>query len=472
MAEAKYDYGMIGLGTMGRNLLLNMSDHSYAVAGFDLDADKVDSLKKEGEGRKIFGADTLQEFVDALKTPRTILLLVPAGDPVDKVISGLKPLLSPEDLILDCGNSHYTDTDRRVTTLAKDNIHFMGVGVSGGEQGARFGPSIMPGGSQDAYERIGAMLEAVAAKVNDEPCVTYLGPGASGHYVKMVHNGIEYAIMQLIAEAYHILKEVGGLNNEELHTTFAKWNEGKLRSFLIEITGEIFARRDDLTQNMLVDMILDSAQQKGTGKWTSQDGMDLVVPIPAIDTALSARYLSADKKQRMEGEKALKGPQAQVQIDKNDLVAALEDALHFCMIVSYAQGLTLLSEASKKYGYELKLEEVAKIWRGGCIIRSTLLEDIRAAYAQAPDLASIMLNDKIAHDLYTSQKGVRYVLSLAVEAGVPMPDMMSCVAYYDSYRRAWMPSNLIQAQRDYFGAHTYQRTDREGIYHTHWEQKQ
>ncbi len=472
MAEAKYDYGMIGLGTMGRNLLLNMSDHSYAVAGFDLDADKVASLKKEGEGRKILGADTLQEFVDALKTPRTILLLVPAGDPVDKVILGLKPLLSPEDLIMDCGNSHYTDTDRRVSTLAKDNIHFMGVGVSGGEMGARFGPSIMPGGAQDAYERIGAMLEAISAKVNDEPCVTYLGPGASGHYVKMVHNGIEYAIMQLIAEAYHILKEVGGLSNEELHATFAKWNEGKLKSFLIEITADIFARRDDLTQNLLVDMILDSAQQKGTGKWTSQDAMDLVVPIPAIDAALSARYLSADKTQRTQGEKVLKGPQAQAQIDRQELIDAVEEALYFSMIISYAQGLTLLHEASAKCGYELKLEEVAKIWRGGCIIRSSLLEDIRAAYDKDPGLISIMLDEKIAHELYTHQQGLRRVLATAVETGVPMPDMMACVAYYDAYRRAWMPSNLIQAQRDYFGAHTYQRVDREGVFHTHWEQKQ
>lgn len=463
---------MIGLGTMGRNLLLNMSDHSYAIAGFDLDADKVASLKKEGEGRKIFGADTLQEFVDALKTPRTILLLVPAGDPVDKVISGLKPLLSPEDLIMDCGNSHYTDTNRRVEALTKDNLHFMGVGVSGGEAGARFGPSIMPGGSQDAYERIGAMLEAISAKVNNEPCVTYLGPGASGHYVKMVHNGIEYSIMQLIAEAYHILKETGGMTNEELHATFARWNEGKLRSFLVEITADIFARRDDLTQNMLVDMILDSAQQKGTGKWTSQDAMDLVVPIPAIDTALSARYLSADKRQRTEGEKVLKGPQSTPPIDKNELAAIVEDTLYFCMIVSYAQGLTLLSEASRQYGYELRLEEVAKIWRGGCIIRSGLLEDIRAAYAQVPALASILLDEKIAHALYTHQKGMRRTVSIAAEAGVPIPDMMSCLAYYDSYRRAWMPSNLIQAQRDYFGAHTYLRTDREGVFHTYWEQKQ
>lgn len=472
MSEAKYDYGMIGLGTMGRNLLLNMSDHSYAVAGFDLDADKVNSLKKEGEGRKILGAATLQEFVDALKSPRTILLLVPAGDPVDKVILGLKPLLSAEDLIMDCGNSHYTDTDRRVTALAKDNIHFMGVGVSGGEMGARFGPSIMPGGSQDAYERIGAMLEAVSAKVNDEPCVAYLGPGASGHYVKMVHNGIEYAIMQLIAEAYHILKEIGGMSNEELHETFAKWNEGKIRSFLIEITAEIFARRDDLTKGMLIDMILDSAQQKGTGKWTSQDAMDLVVPIPAIDTALSARYLSADKQQRTEGEKMLKGPQSQVQIGKEELVSALEDAIYFSMIISYAQGMTLLTQASKHYGYELKLEEIAKIWRGGCIIRSGLLEHIRAAYAQDKDLVSILLDEKLAHDVYTHQQGIRRVLSVAVEAGVPMPAMMSCLAYYDSYRRAWMPSNLIQAQRDFFGAHTYHRTDREGVFHTQWEQKQ
>ncbi|MCW3126271.1 MAG: gnd 2, partial [Bacteroidetes bacterium] len=356
MAEAKYDYGMIGLGTMGRNLVYNICDHNYSVSGFDLDVGKVEALKQESAGRKIFGADNLQQFIDSLNQPRTILLLVPAGDPVDKVIAGLKPLLSHEDLILDCGNSHYTDTNRRIEQLAKDNIHFMGVGVSGGESGARYGPSIMPGGALEAYERIGAMLEAISAKINNEPCVAYLGPGSSGHYVKMVHNGIEYALMQLIAEAYHLLKEKGAMTNDELHSVFAKWNEGKLKSFLIEITAEIFKKKDDLTENSLIDMILDSAQQKGTGKWASQDAMDLVVPIPVIDTALSARYLSADKAERVAGEKKLNGPQTDFNTGKNELVDWLEQALYFAMITSYAQGLTLLYQASKRYDYELKLE--------------------------------------------------------------------------------------------------------------------
>jgi 6-phosphogluconate dehydrogenase len=472
MADAKYDYGMIGLGTMGRNLVLNLCDHGYSVAGFDLDVKKVESLKSEGEGQKVFGAENMQQFIDSLKTPRTIMLLVPAGDPVDKVVAGLKPLLGRDDLIMDCGNSHYTDTNRRTEQLLKDNIHFMGVGVSGGEFGARFGPSIMPGGAIEAYERIGAMLEAVSAKVNNEPCVTYLGPGSAGHYVKMVHNGIEYALMQLIAETYHLLKEHGGMNNDELHATFSKWNQGILKSFLIEITAEIFAKKDDLTGGALVDMILDSAQQKGTGKWTSQDAMDLGVPIPIIDTALSARYLSADKKERTEGEKKLRGPHFDLTTGKQQLVDLLEQSFFFSMIVSYAQGMTLLYQASKEYGYELKLEEVAKIWRGGCIIRSTLLEDIRTAFSQKADLTSIMLSDNISQELNRAQDSIRKTLKIAVEVGVPMPAMMSSVAYYDSYRRAWMPSNLIQAQRDFFGAHTYARTDREGVFHTQWEQKQ
>ena len=472
MTETKYDYGMIGLGTMGRNLAYNLCDHGYSVSGFDLDATKVETLKQEGKERKIFGADNLKQFIDSLDVPRKIMLLVPAGKAVDTIISELKAFLSSEDLLMDCGNSHYTDTDRRIEALAKDNIHFMGIGISGGESGARYGPSIMPGGAMEAYGHIAAMLEAVSAKVNNEPCVAYLGPGSSGHYVKMVHNGIEYALMQLIAEAYHLLRECCIMSNDELHYVFLKWNDGMLQSFLIEITAEIFVKADDLSNNSLLDMVLDSAEQKGTGRWTSQDAMDLLVPIPTIDAALSARYLSADKAERTEGEKKLKGPHVVLSDYKQELVDELEQALYFSMIMSYAQGMALLYQASKEYQYELRLEEIARIWRGGCIIRSSLLKDIRAAYHTRPDLPNVLLDDNFGQILNTAQKGIRQTLKVAVDAGVPMPAMMSALTYYDSYRRAWLPSNLIQAQRDFFGAHTYTRIDREGIFHSDWEQRQ
>ena len=469
MAEAKYDCGVIGLGTMGRNLAYNLCDHGYSVSGFDLDTAKVQVLKEEGKEKNIFGADTLEQFVLSLSLPRKIILLVPAGKAVDSVISQLKTFLTGEDLLMDWGNSHYTDTNRRIEVLAKDNIHFMGIGISGGESGARHGPSIMPGGAVEAYGQIGPMLEAISAKVNNEPCVAYLGPGSAGHYVKMVHNGIEYAIMQLISEAYHLLKECCLMNNDELHDVFLKWNDGPLQSYLMEITADIFTRQDDLSSNYLVDMILDSAGQKGTGKWTSQDAMDIGVPIPAIDAALSARYLSADKTGRTEAEKKLKGPYITLGDDAKELVDELEQALYFSMIISYAQGMSLLYQASKEYQYKLKPEDIARIWRGGCIIRSSLLKDIRAAYSSQPDLSNLLLDDSIAQNIAKSQEGIRHTLNVSVDAGIPMPAMMACLAYYDSYRRSWLPSNLIQAQRDFFGAHTYARTDREGIFHTQWE---
>ena len=473
MAEQQYDFGMIGLGTMGRNLVFNMADHGFSVSGFDQDGKQVDNLEKEKGERKVHGTRSPKEFVDSLKQPRVIMLLVPAGKIVDAVVAELKPLLSNEDLIMDCGNSHYTDTNLRTEALAKENIHFMGVGVSGGEQGARFGPSIMPGGNRSAYDRVASMLEAVSAKVNgNEPCVTYLGTGSSGHYVKMVHNGIEYGLMQLISETYQLLKEVGGLNNDELQQVYKTWNEGRLQSFLVSITADIFKQKDDLTDSRLIDMILDSAGQKGTGAWTSEDAMALQVPIPVIDAAVTARNLSGLKSERVLAGQKLKSPAGSFSITKTELINLLEQALYFATITTYAQGMALLQRASKEYNYGLNLSDVAKIWRGGCIIRATLLEPISAAYTQQPDIANLMMSDIVAVELANSQSGIRKAVGIAAEAGAPVPAIMAALAYYDTYRHAWLPANLLQAQRDYFGAHTYKRNDRDGVFHSHWNQKE
>jgi len=470
MEENKYQFGMIGLGTMGRNIIFNMSDHGYSVAGFDKDTTKVDALEKEAAQRSVFGARDLKTFVNSLLTPRVIMLLVPAGHIVDDVVNELKPLLSKDDLIMDCGNSHFIDTNRRLEQLAKDNLHFMGVGVSGGEAGARFGPSIMPGGSKDIYDRVAPMLQAISAKVKNEPCVTYLGSGSAGHYVKMVHNGIEYGLMQLISEAYHLLKKSANFTNDELHNIFSKWNEGKLQSFLIEITAAIFAQQDDLTTNRLVDMIKDSAKQNGTGAWTSEDAMSLLVPVPTIDISVSIRNLSAFKEERDIAAQQLKGPSPLFKGDKNNLVNWMEQALYFSMITTYAQGMSLLYHASNEYKYGLKLEDIASIWRGGCIIRAELLENIRSVFSKQPDLSNLILNESIAHELIQSQDGMRKVVQTGAETGVPLPAMMASLSYYDSYRSGWLPANLVQAQRDYFGAHTYERNDRKGIFHTQWNQ--
>ena len=471
MEEQKFDYGMIGLGTMGRNLVYNMGDHGYTVIGFDKNNSQVETLKKEAGNDKVFATSNLDEFLKALKTPKVIMMLVPAGKIVDEVINELKPFLSENDLLMDCGNSHFTDTNKRNEQLEESAIHFMGVGISGGELGARYGPSIMPGGPKKVYERVAKMLEAVSAKVNKEPCVTWLGPGSAGHYVKMVHNGIEYGLMQLISEVYHLLKECAGMNNDELHTVFSKWNEGELQSYLIEITADIFTQKDELTDSLVIDKILDSAKQNGTGTWTSEDAMNLQVPIPVIDIAVSMRDLSAYKKEREATHQNIEGPDTKFTGDKNELVKQMEQALYFSIITVYAQGMALLQVASKKYKYDLKLENIAAIWRGGCIIRASLLEDIRAAFSKHPDLSNLLLSDAFSKKLMQSQNGIRKVIQTAVESGVPVPAMMGALGYFDSYRSAWLPANLIQAQRDDFGAHTYERNDREGIFHTHWNQK-
>lgn len=459
---------MIGLGTMGRNLVYNMSDHGYTVIGFDKNNAQVETLKKEVSNENIFATSNLDEFLKALKTPKVIMMLVPAGKIVDEVIHELKPFLSENDLLIDCGNSHFTDTNTRNEQLAKSTIHFMGIGVSGGESGARYGPSIMPGGPKDTYARVASMLESIAAKVNNEPCVTWLGPGSAGHYVKMVHNGIEYGLMQIIAETYHLLKNFGNLNNDELYHIFSKWNKGLLKSFLIEITADIFLQKDELSNNSLVDMILDSAKQKGTGGWASKDAIDLQVPIPVIDIAVAMRDMSALKEERETAIGILAGSDIKLTDEKTELIAMSEQALYFAMITVYAQGMALLQAASQKYEYGLKPEHIAKIWRGGCIIRAALLEDIHTAFSQEPTLPNLMTSKSLAEKLHHSEKGIRYVIREAVDNGIPVPAMMMSLAYYDSYRSEWLPANLLQAQRDYFGAHTYQRIDRDGIFHTQW----
>lgn len=470
METQLYDYGMIGLGTMGRNLVFNMNDHGYRVIGFDKNTEQVATLAKESGKKKVFATAHLDEFVNALKVPRVIMMLVPAGKVVDEVIAELKPFLAENDLLMDCGNSHFTDTNKRNEELSKSTIHFMGVGISGGELGARYGPSIMPGGPKKVYERVAKMLEAVAAKVKEEPCVTWLGPGSAGHYVKMVHNGIEYGLMQLISESYHLLKVAGGMTNDELHAVFSKWNKGILRSYLIEITADIFIQKDDLTPTLLIDRILDSAKQNGTGAWTSEDAMHLQVPIPAIDVSVTMRDLSVYKKEREAAQQIMEGPEMKFHGDKNELVAQTEQALYFSIITAYAQGMALLQVASKEYSYGLNLEKIAAIWRGGCIIRASLLEDIRTVFSQQPGLSNLLLSNAFSKKLMQSQKGIRKVIQTAVETGIPLPAMMSALAYFDSYNIAWLPANLIQAQRDDFGAHTYERNDREGIFHTHWNQ--
>jgi 6-phosphogluconate dehydrogenase len=472
MKEQKYDYGMIGLGTMGRNLVYNMSDHGYSVNAFDKNNSQVETLKKEASNDNVFATSNLDEFIKSLKSPKVIMMLVPAGKIVDDVINDLKPFLSEDDLLIDCGNSHFTDTNIRYEELKKSAIHFMGIGISGGELGARHGPSIMPGGPKDVYERVDKMLAAISAKVNNEPCVTWLGPGSSGHYVKMVHNGIEYGMMQLISEAYHLMKKVVGMSNEEIHKTFLKWNEGDLQSYLIEITADIFAQKDEFSDSLIIDKILDSAKQKGTGAWTSEDAMKLQVPIPVIDIAVAMRDLSGFLDDRKAGLQYLKSPETKFTGDKEDLLKNLEQALYFSFITVYAQGMSLLHVTSKYYKYDLKLEDIATIWRGGCIIRAELLKDIRTVYSQKADLSNLMMSDIFSKKLIESQKGIRNTIQTGVSSGIPIPALMGSLAYFDSFRSDWLPANLIQAQRDNFGAHTYARTDREGIFHTIWNQKE
>lgn len=467
--KAQYTFGMVGLGTMGRNLLLNMADNGFAVTGYDKSEKMLQIFEEEGKDHNLKGFSEIKDFVQSLQTPRTIILLVPAGAIVDSVILELQPLLDEGDIIIDSGNSHFTDTSRRAIELKEKGIHFFGMGISGGEEGARFGPSMMPGGDKKAYAVVKKMLEAVSAKVNGEPCVTYIGPGASGHFVKMTHNGIEYAIMQLLAETYEILKNGLDYDNAQIQGVFEKWNNGRLKSFLMEITKDVFLFKDVKTGNLLVDEIKDEAKSKGTGKWTSQVAMDIETPIPIIDFAVSTRNLSKLKKLRVELDEAY-GPSEKMKATA-DFIDDLEEAFYFAMANAYAQGMHLLWKASIEYKYDLNLSEIAKIWRGGCIIRAEFLEDIYQAYKKQPDLEHLFADAGIQVKIKKSLKGTRNVVSSAINAGIGIPCFAAALTYFDTLKTGRMPSNLTQAQRDFFGAHTFERIDSEGIFHADWNEK-
>lgn len=466
----KYDFGMVGLGVMGSNLLYNIADHGFSVIGFDLNSEKAKNLEKEATpNTDVKGVSVIKDFISQLNTPRKIMLLVPAGKPVDDVIENLLPHLSKGDIIIDGGNSHYVDTVRRVKYLADQEFHFMGMGVSGGEEGARKGPSIMPGGDVEAFKVVQPILEAVAAKVNGEACTAYMGKDAAGHYVKMVHNGIEYAIMQLISEVYDLMHRGLGLSNEEMHQIFHQWNQEELNSFLIEITADIFKQKDVETGKELLDVILDKAGAKGTGKWTSQDAMDRGVSIPTIDIAVSLRTLSAYKEQRINASKIYNKTHSSLETDSSKFINELKEALFSAIIISYAQGLSLLVKASEELSMEIPLKDVVKIWRGGCIIRSTLLETFYEAYSAKTDLKNILLDENIASLLISRIDSLREVVSAVAKSSIPAGALQTALAYFDAYTSERMSTNMIQAQRDYFGAHTYQRVDREGTFHTEWE---
>ncbi|MHB8579478.1 MAG: NADP-dependent phosphogluconate dehydrogenase [Ignavibacteriaceae bacterium] len=471
MDNSFYELGMVGLGVMGRNLVLNFADHGFQVAGFDKDTTKVSALNSEGEGKKVKGVNSLNEFISILKKPRVVMMLVPAGAPVDSVINDVLTFLEPGDLIIDGGNSHFTDTNKRFTELGNKGIHFLGIGISGGEHGARFGPSMMPGGPAEAYERVRPIFEASSAKVKGSNCVVYLGPGSAGHYVKMVHNGIEYGLMQLISESYDLLKRGLNLSNDELHKIYQSWNEAELQSFLIEITADIFIQPDDKKPGMLIDKILDKAKQKGTGKWTSQDAMNLQVPLNTIDAAVAMRDMSAYKLERENAEKIFSRTSFSLSDRQNDFISKLRGALYFSMITTYAQGMAMLLSASKEYDYNLKLQDVARIWRGGCIIRAALLEDITKAFDKSPDLSNLLIDQGISTEIQKRSNDIRFITKAAIDLEIPVPAFSASLAYFDSFRSAWLPANLVQAQRDLFGAHTYERVDEEGVFHTQWNQK-
>jgi len=471
MENQQFDLGMIGLGVMGRNLLLNMADHGFKVIAFNRSQEKLDNLKAAATaGTVVDGITSMEGLVQKLKVPRRILLLVPAGKPVDEVIETLIPLLQEGDIVIDGGNSHYTDTLRRNTYLREKGLHFMGMGVSGGEEGARTGPSIMPGGEEEAYTSLKPLLEAVAAKVNGVPCVAYLGKHAAGHYVKMVHNGIEYGIMQMISECYDMLKNGIGLNNDELSATFDKWDKTDMTSYLVEITAAVLAFNDKKTNNRLVDMILDKAGSKGTGKWTSQDALDLPSPIPTIDMAVTLRNISSFKEERVAASKIYAASDKKLSVDKEAFIQQVHDALFFATLMSYVQGLAMLQKASKELSMDIPMQQVVKVWRGGCIIRSSLLDVFIAVFEKDPLLPNLLLENSIAELLKAKEQNLREVIVQAVTHGFPSGSLMASLSYFDAYKSANLPTNLIQAQRDYFGAHTYQRIDDPTglFYHTEW----
>ena len=467
----KYDIGVVGLGVMGRNLALNLANHGFSVAGFDIDARKCESAAQHFAGKEMAVFETSQDFAAALGSPRKILMMVPAGKAVDAVIANLQPLLTPGDVLMDGGNSYFEDTHRRIDNLKASGILYIGAGVSGGEEGALHGPSIMPGGNPEAWPLVKPMLQAIAAKVDDNiPCCDWIGKNGAGHFVKMVHNGIEYADMQMICEAYFLMSQLLERTPAEMHAIFTEWNRGELNSYLIEITADIMANTDPDTGKPMIDVILDTAGQKGTGKWTSQVSLDLGIPAPTIAEAVFARIVSAVKAERVAAARILSGPSVKFSSDKKEFIEMIRQALFLSKICSYAQGFQLISAASDAYGWDINPGTVSLLWRGGCIIRAQFLGKIKAAYDKKPELQNLLLDDYFKTAVEKGQQSWRRVIAVAVEHGIPVPAFGSALAYYDSYRRERLPANLLQAQRDYFGAHTYERIDkpRGEFFHTEW----
>jgi 6-phosphogluconate dehydrogenase len=464
------DFGMLGLGVMGQNLALNIADHGFSVGGWDAWPEPVDKLAAVGAGKPVQAFRELPALVAALRRPRRLIMLVKAGEVVDKTIAAVRPLLAPGDILIDGGNEHFRTTERRLAELTPAGIHFFGMGVSGGEEGARTGPSLMPGGDRAAYDDMAPVLTKIAAQVDDGPCVTYCGPGGAGHYVKMVHNGIEYGDMQLIAEAYDLLRSIGGLSNAELADAFDEWNRGELQSFLIEITANIFRKKDPDGSGELIDAIADAASMKGTGSWAVQDAAEIGAPIPTIAASVDARVLSSDRAARAVAAKTLRGPSPAPlpAAEKQRLVADVRAALYAAKACAYAQGMNLLRTASVLRKWDLHLGELARIWKAGCIIRAQFLGRIKTAYERDPNLANLLLDAGFVDELALRQDAWRRVVSVAAAAGVAIPATSAALGYYDTVRRARLPANLIQAQRDYFGAHTYQRLDKPGTFHTKW----
>ena len=470
----KQVFGLIGLGVMGQNFIQNVERNGFSAAVYNRSAETTEKfIAGPAAGKNIKPAYTLKEFVDSLESPRKIMLLVKAGAPVDATIQQLVSLLDKGDLIIDGGNSFFTDTERRAKELESQGFNFFGMGVSGGEEGALWGPSLMPGGSRDAYKEVEPIMKAVAAKAEEdgEPCVTYIGPGGSGHYVKMIHNGIEYGDMELIAESYYLLKRALGLSAQEFHEIFTEWNKAELSSFLIEITAKVFKKIDEGTGKPLVDVILDKAGQKGTGRWMGENALELGISIPTILAAVNGRILSSQKEERTYASGLLAGPTKKYEGSPQKLIDATRDALYVSKICSYAQGMSLLKKASVEYGYNMDLGEIAKIWRAGCIIRARLLNDITSAFRRNRDLPNLLVDDVFREAVNSRQDSWRFVIHTAIESGIPMPAMSASLAYYDSYRSERLPANLIQAQRDFFGAHTFERIDKPGIFHADWEGK-
>lgn len=463
-------FGVIGLAVMGENIALNVERNGFPIAVYNRSREKTDRFMAErAQGRNAKASFTLEDFVASLERPRKILVMVQAGKPVDAVIGQLKPLLNEGDIIIDGGNSWYEDTERRTQELEPTGLRYLGMGVSGGEEGALNGPSLMPGGTESSYQYLSPIFNKIAAQVDDGACVTYIGPGGSGHYVKMVHNGIEYGDMQLIAEAYDLLKNVAGLDHKQLHEVFAEWNTtDELNSFLIEITANIFPYIDPDTNKPLVELVMDAAGQKGTGRWTAQTALDLGVPIPTIAAAVNSRIISSYKEERIAASKQLTGPSGKYDGQTKEFINMVRDALYCSKICSYAQGMALLYKASHTYNWNLQLGEMARIWKGGCIIRAGFLNKIKNAYVENASLANLLLAPEFKQTILDRQNAWRSVIVTAAKLGIPVPAFSASLDYFDSYRRERLPQNLTQAQRDYFGAHTYKRIDKEGVFHTEW----